>query len=187
MKLRIQHYLLNIHFIALIIAILNSIVKNLTRYSLAGHIELGIELLVTISGLLLFFLYLQPFKKINYYFSVYAVIAFFLLIGLIFRGLVWGLVLSVILFPLIPDDIEYEENGIVVSTPFQGFMTPCCTYQIKERQLLLFEKEHGVMELGEEGPIDFETMTIKSSEDVIEITYSTNFAKDVIKKKEIKK
>lgn len=97
-----------------------------------------------------------------------------------------GLVLSLFLLPLMPDDKEFEENGVIISAPHQGFMALCCPYQIKERQLLIFEKDQGVWELEGEGPIDFRTVKINSSENEIEITYSTNFDKGVIKKKKIK-
>jgi hypothetical protein len=187
MKTRLWKILKRIHFIALTIAILNSLFKNFTTYSLEGKIEFGIEILTVISGLTLFVFYLKPFKKINYYLSIYAIIAIFLIIGLIFRGIFWGLVLTVVLFPIIPDDKEFEENGIIISTPFQGFMARCCSYEIKERQLLIFEKNYGIWELEGEGPIDFETVKINSTDSEIEITYSTDFDKGVIKKKENKK
>lgn len=187
METRLRKILIRIHFVALTIAILNSLFKNYTIYSLEGNIEFGIEILTAISGLTLFFFYLKPFKKINFYFSIYATIAFFLIIGLIFRGILFGLILFVLLFPIIPDDKEFEENGIIISTPFQGFMARCCSYEIKERQLLIFEKNYGIWELGGEGSIDFETMKINSNDREIEITYSTDFDKGVIKKKKIKK
>lgn len=176
-----------IHFVALSIAILNSLFKNFTTYSLEGNIEFGIEMLTVMSGLTLFFFYLKPFKKTNFYFSIYPTIAALLILGLIFRGIFWALVLSVVLFPLIPNDKAFEENGITISTPFQGFMAPCCSYQIKERQLLLFEKDYGKWNLEGEGPVNFETVKINSNVNEIEITYSTDFDKGVIKKKKIKK
>lgn len=187
MKTRLRKIFIRIHFVTLAIAILNSIFKNITAYSLEGNIEFGIEVLTVISGLTLFFFYLKPIKKINYYFSIYATVALFLLIALVFRGLFLGLILSVLLFPIMPDDKEFEEKGIIVSTPYQGFMARCCSYQIKERQLLIFVKDYGQWDLEGEGPIDFETVKINSSEKDIEITYSTDFDKGLIKKKKIKK
>lgn len=187
MKTRLRKILKRIHFVALTIAILNSLFENFTFYSLEGNIEFGIEILTVISGLTLFFFYLKPFKTINYYFSIYATVAFFLIIGLIFRGIFGGLVLSILLYPIIPDDKEFEENGIIISTPFQGFMARCCSFEIKERQLLIFEKNYGIWELEGEGQIDLETVKINSNDSEIEITYSTDFEKGVIKKKKIKK
>ena len=164
MKTRLRKILMRIHFIALTIAILNSLFKYFTTYSLEGNIEFGIEVLTVISGLTLFFFFLKPFKRINLYFSIYATVASFLIIGLIFRGLFWGLVLSVLLFPLIPDDKQFEENGIIISTPFKGMIASCCSYQVKERKFLLFEKDYGELEVEGGGPIDFETVNLITKE-----------------------
>ena len=185
MKSRLWEILIRIHFTTLSVAILNALIKLLTAYSLEGNIEFGVKVLTVISGLILFFFYLKPFKKINFYFLIYATIAGLLVIGLILRGIFWALILSVVLFPLTPDDKEFEENGIIISRPFQGFMAPCCSYQIKERQLLIFEKDYGIWE--GVGPIDFESVKIKSNDSEIEITYSTDFNKGAIKKKKIEK
>lgn len=185
MKTRLRKILIRIHLTTFTIAILNALIKTLTAYSLEGDIEFGVKILIVVSGLILFFFYLKPFKKINFYFSIYATITALLILGLIFRGIFWALVLSVVLFPLVPNDKEFEENGIIISTPFQGFMALCCSYQIKGRQLLIFEKDYGKWELEGEGPIDFETVKINSNDNEIEITYSTDFDKGVIKKKKI--
>ena len=187
MKMRLRKILTRFHIATLTIAILNTFVKNLSPYSLAGNIEYGIEILTVISGFTLFFFYLRPFKKINFYFSIYATVAFFLIIGLLFRGIFWGLVLSVLLFPIIPDEKEFEEKGIIISTPFQGFMSACCSYQIKERQFMIFEKDYGIWKLEGEGPIDFETVKIRTSDNEIEIAYTTDFDEGSIKKKIIKR
>lgn len=185
MKTRLRKILIRIHFIALTIAVLNSLFKNFTTYSLEGNIEFGIEILTAISGLTLFFFYLKPFKKINYYFSISATVSFFLIFGLIFRVFILGFVLSILLFPMIPDDKKFEENGIIIATPFQGFITACCSYQIKERQLLIFEKDYG--RIITEGPISFETVRIHSTETEIELTYSTGYDNELINKKKINK
>lgn len=187
MKTRLRKILIRTHLVALTIAISNFLFKNFTYYSLEGNIEFGIEILTVISGLTLFFFYLKPFKKINFYFSIYATVGVLLIVGLIFRGIFWAIVLSVILFPLIPDDKKFEEKGIIISTPFQGFMARCCSYKIRELQLLTFEKDYGKWNLEGEGPIDFETVKINSDDNEIEITYSTDFDEGVIKKKKVKK
>jgi len=187
MKTRLPKILIRIHFVALTIAILNSLFKNFMAFSPASEIEFGIKILIVISGLILFFFYLKPFKKINTYFSIYAIAGIFLIIGLIFRGIFGALIISIILFPIIPNVKEFENNGVIISTPFQGFMAPCCSYQIKERQLLIFERDYGIFELEGEGPIDFETMNINQSESEILLTYSTDFDKGIVKSKIVKR
>ena len=187
MRTRLREILIRIHLIILAIVILNALIKSLTAYSLEENIEFGVKILAVISGLILFFFYLKPFKKIDFYFSIYTAIAVILIIGLIFRGIFWALVLSVVLYPLVPDDKEFEENGIIISTPFQGFMASCCSYQIKERQLLMFEKDYGKWNLEGEGPVDFKAVKVNSYDDEIEIIYSTDFDRGEIKRKKIEK
>ena len=185
--MRLRKILIRIHLTVLTAAILNALINSLTTYSLEGNIEFGVKILAVISGLVLFFYYLKPFKKVSFYFSIYPIIGVLLILGLIFRGIFWALVLSVVLFPLIPDDKVFEENEIIISTPFQGFMARCCSYKIKERQLLIFERDYEKWELEGDGPIDFETVKINSSEKEIEITYSTDFDEGIMKKKIIKR
>lgn len=186
MKIKLRKILMRIHFGALTMAIMNTLFKNFTTYSLEGDIELSIELLTAISGLTLFFFYLKPFKKINFYFSIYAVITLLSIVTLIFKILFLGFILMIILYPIFPDEKEYEKDGIIISVPFGGFMSRCCPYEIKERKLLIFEKSYGIIE-SEGGPIDFETISIESTKDQIELIYSTDFDKEMIKKKIINK
>lgn len=185
MKSKLIKRLIRIHFVALAVAIINSIFDNFTVYSLEGNIELIIEIFIAITGLILFFFHLKPFKKLNYYFSIYALTSFFLILGLIVRGFFWGLVLSIFLFPIIPDDKYFEENEIIIIRPYQGMLSMCCTYQVKERQAIFFEKDIGMLNL--ESPIDFETVDIDKSETEIIVFYSTDSDKGIVEKKIIKR
>jgi len=182
MEVRLRKVLIRVHFIMLATAILNSLLKVFSTYSLESNLELILKLAAVISGLTLFFFYLKPFKMINLYFSIYAFMTLFLTIGIIFRGVFWGVALSIILYPIIPDQKKYEKNDIIISIPFKGFISSCCSYQIKERQLLLFEKNYGVFE--SEGPIDFNTLKMEKTKNEVELSYSTEFE---IKKIQINK
>lgn len=181
MKPKHTKILTKIHFSALIIALLNFVFNELSAYSLDGITELVIEISAVISGFLLFFFNLRPFKKINFYYIIYPLSAFLLIVGLIFQGLFWVIVLSIILYPIIPDQKKFEQDGIIISIPYRGFMAPCCSYQLKERKLLLFEKEYAIFE--SDGPIDFETLKMENTVNYVELTYKTDFGEETIKKK----
>ena len=156
--------LIRIHFSALTIAIFNFLFNELTPYSLEGTIELVVEITAILSGFLLFLFYFRPFKKINFYFSIYPMMVCIIIFAIIFKSLFWLIVLSIILFPLI-------------STPYQGFMAHCCSYQLKERKLLLFEKEYPIF--NSEGPIDFETLKIEQSKNYFELIYKADFGEEI--------
>lgn len=169
--------LIKIHFSALTIAIFNFLFNELTPYSLEGIIELVVEITAILSGFLLFLFYFRPFKKINFYFSIYPMMVCIIIFAIIFKSLFWLIVVSIILFPLIPDQKKFEQDGIIISTPYQGFMAHCCSYQLKERKLLLFEKEYPIF--NSEGPIDFETLKIEQSKNYFELIYKADFGEEI--------
>lgn len=168
-----------IHFILLTIAILNTLFKSISSYSFTYNLEYSIEILVIISGLVLFFYYLTPFDKISYYFTIYAIIGFITLLGVIFRGMFWGIIMIVVLYPIIPDEIKYERDNIIIYSPFGGLMSMCCSYQVKEKKCYFFEKSYDIFELN--GAVDFESMKISSTDSTIELTYFIQYEEGVRK------
>lgn len=185
MRVRFRNIVLRIHFIALVVAVLNAIVKSVTSFSLEGNIEFGVELLVWVSGLALFFSYFTQLRGKRYYFLIYPVALFILFVGLIFRGLLWAMLLSILFYPIIPDGKEYEHNGIIISTPFQGVMGMCCNYKVKERYLFIFEKNHGLLEV--QGSIDFDQVRVNSNDEQISITYYSPLDENVTKTRVFRK
>ncbi|MGD1848991.1 MAG: hypothetical protein ACFB10_26665 [Salibacteraceae bacterium] len=185
MKKRFRIELLRLHFTALAIAVLNSISKYAIAYSLESRMEMGIQLLTALSGLALFFFYLKPFRRKLLYFSIYALTGFLFSIGLIFRGVFWGMVLSVLLFPVMPNTTRFEKDGIIISTPYRGFLAACCIYQVKERHLLIFERHYDVWY--SQGPIDMALVNVRSDRNSIEVTYPSHDQEGVFLSKTIKK
>ncbi len=184
MKTKFNILLTKIHFSTLLLAIFNYLLNELTEFSLESRVELTVELIAVLSGITLFFLFLLPFKKIIFYYAIYPIACAMLIAGILFRGIFGAIVLSIILFPIIPDQKEFEQDGIIISNPYGGFLATCCSYQMKERKLLFFEAEYGRFE--SDGPIDFETIKIKENTNSIEISYKTDFSNEIIKKKILK-
>jgi len=185
MKTTIQQTILRTHFVALALAIVNAVFKFVTVYSLAANIEFIVEMITVLSGLLLFFLYRKQFKNLSTYFSIYPVASILLIAALALRGIMGVFIISVLIFPIIPDQQEYTQDGITIYTPFKGFMTPCCPYQVRERKLLFFEKDLGDFDSEGGGPIDYETVQMKQTDEEIVLTFETGFDKGVVKKKVI--
>ncbi|MGM0579988.1 MAG: hypothetical protein ACQETL_04875 [Bacteroidota bacterium] len=127
---------------------------------------------------------MKPFRRISIYFSIYAILSFFLLVGLVFRGILGAIIISIILFPIIPKDRKYENNDFIISTPFQGFLAPCCTYQLDEKIFFIFENNYGTFDT--EGPINFETINIELKEQGIELTFNTDFDENLNDQHKIK-
>jgi hypothetical protein len=185
MKLKLKKTLIITHLIALTLSVLNVICKNVISFCLNDKIELTLELYTAISGFMLFFFFLKPFKSINLYFSIFALMATFGIIMLVFRSYFFSFLLIVIAYPIFPDQVKYEKDDIVITVPFQGFMNRCCYYEIKEKKLI-FIKSYGIIE-SYNGPIDFETMKINSNKNEIQLIYKTNFDDKVFYKTKIKR
>lgn len=181
-KDKLRKLLMKIHFSALALAILNYFIKEISYYSFEGNIEFGIIILTLISGLVLFFFYS---KKINLYFSIYALISIFFVAGILLRGFLGIVILSILLYPVDMDDKHYEKNGLIISTPFDGFLGSCCKYELKERKFLVFEKKYGTFETN--GSINFETLKIIHGEREVQLNYTTDTEKDLIKAKKIQR
>lgn len=131
--------------------------------------DLILKIIVALTGLTLFFYYLKPFKKINLYFSIYAIFAGLLIVSLILRGISGGLLASVLLFPFYPDQLAFQQDNVRIYMPYQGFMAACCKYEIREEKMLIFEKNYG--QLDAQGKIDFANARIINDENEIRLSY----------------
>lgn len=173
-----KNNLLRIHFISLAIVIINYLSIGFSNIHLRADVFYGIKIIMAITGIILFFIHLKPFKKINIYFSIYSILLLSLLIGIIFRGFLLVIILTIVLFPFMPGTKKMEENGIVIYTPFKGFLSPCCYYEVKERKLILFEKDCGDFK---DGQIDENSFKIIQTDHSIEISYELNTGKSEMK------
>ena len=160
-----------VHWLLLGLLLINALSWKVFDFSFAQEVTLIGKVLLMLSGLILFMLYLKPFKKVNWYFSIYPISLGLALYALLIRGILGAIILSIFLAPFHPAMKEFEQDGIVVSTPYEGFMSPCCTYQVKERKWLFFEKRY--KEFSTEGAIKFETMVLKAQKEKVHLLFST--------------
>ncbi|WP_417860438.1 hypothetical protein [Winogradskyella sediminis] len=93
------------------------------------------------SGITLFFWNFKPFKKIGFYFGFYVITPILTLLFWLFGGIFFGIIASIVLYPIQPNDIEIEKNNFVIYQENQGFLGMCCPYKITEKRLLILEKK----------------------------------------------
>ena len=184
MKPKAKHILTRLHIVSLAIVVSNWTMESVSAFSLTNWLEMVFESLVIISGLGLFFVFLRPFRKINWYFSLYAIWAIIIPTGFLIGGIFWGVTLSILLHPIWPDRLESKQGEICVYDNAKGFMSMCCQYNVTEQKLWILEKEIG--EFYTEGQIDPKSIKIQNSTNLVEVKYSTDFEKE-IEKIEIKK
>jgi hypothetical protein len=86
------------------------------------------------------------------YFSFYAISAVLTGLFFLFGGIFLAILSSLVLYPIVPKQTEYKTEKIIIYDRFQGFMAPCCSYDVVEPKLYIFEKHLGYINI--EKPID---------------------------------
>jgi len=82
---------------------------------------------------------------------------------------------SLFLFPIAPNELNFEKDNLKVYTKFQGFLSGCCTYEITEQKLFFFQKH--IVELRHED-VDFENFDLNLNADTINIKIQENHYND---------
>ncbi|MFY8187263.1 MAG: hypothetical protein ACOVLC_04820 [Flavobacterium sp.] len=147
-----------IHFYLLGITLLNFTLKSTIDISLNYRFSYLITILVYFSGIILFFWNFKPFKKRVIYYCIYFITPILTLLFWIFGGIFFGIVASIVLYPIKPNDIEIEKNNFVIYHKNQGFLGKCCPYEITEKQFLVLERKIKEIDLNNE--IDFNENSI---------------------------
>ena len=117
-----------------------------------------ITLIIYASGIILFFWNYKLFKKASLYFGFYAITPILTLLFWLFGGFFFGIITSIVLYPIQLNHIEIEKNAFVIYQKTQGFLGMCCTYEITEKQFLLLERR--IKEINLNNEIEFNDTSI---------------------------
>ena len=61
----------------------------------------------------------------------------------LFGGIFLAILSSLVLIPIVPKQTEFKTEKIKFYDSFQGFMARCCSYEVVEPKLYIFEKHLG--------------------------------------------
>ncbi len=126
-----KNYIYKFHFYLLIFLIAHFIFGKLIGCGFSQPIVFGFKIMLYITGFVLFFWSLKPFKKMTIYFFYYfltPVIAFF---GYVFGGIfLVGIFGSILLFPIFPKQKAFEKEDIIVYHANQGLKN-----QLKKKEI----------------------------------------------------
>lgn len=139
---------LKIHLISLTILLINFLINSFFDINLASTLSLCVKIIFYISGAILFFYYLKPFKKIVLYFSIYVFSPIIIFFSWLTDGLIGALLSSFLIFFFNPNDVRFENDEIQIKTKFEGLIGMCCKYEVIEKKFFLFEKIMGEFEFG---------------------------------------
>jgi hypothetical protein len=140
------------HFYLLGFVLINFGTGIITGYKLNQSLTFILKVILYLTGLILFIKTLRPFKKIAVYYSFYAISVVLTGLFFLFGGIFFAVLSSLVLFPIVPKQIEYKTETIKIYDRFQGFMAHCCSYEVVEPKLYIFEKHLGYINI--EKPID---------------------------------
>lgn len=147
-KIRLEKW----HFYLLGTVLINFGIGLMTGYRLNQNLTFILKVILYLTGLILFLTTFRPFKKIAIYYSFYAISVVLTGLFFLFGGIFLAILSSLILFPIVPKQTEYKTETIKIYDRFQGFMARCCSYEVVEPKLFIFEKYLGYINI--EKPID---------------------------------
>lgn len=147
-KIRLEKW----HFYLLGAVLINFGIGIITGYRLNQNLTFFLKIILYFSGLILFLTTLRPFKKIVFYYSFYAISGVLTGLFFLFGGIFLAILSSLVLFPIVPKQTEYQTETIKIYDRFQGFMARCCSYEVVKPKLYIFEKHLGYINI--EKPIN---------------------------------
>jgi hypothetical protein len=140
------------HISILVFVLTHFVLGIFTGYRLQEYLVFSLKVLVYISGFILFVQALKPLKTIAIYYSFYALTALLTGMLMLFGVIFFAIVSALFLFPIVPKEAVFATDELIIYSRFQGFMAPCCSYEVVVPQTLLLEKHLGFIHV--ENPID---------------------------------
>lgn len=132
--------LIRVHICLLVFVVLNFAVEELFGYRVHAGVTFYLKVLLYVSGILLFLKTLRPFRPVAVYFSYYALTPVIFSLFFIFGGISLALVNSIVVYPISPKPIAYDDNTLKIYESFSGFMGSCCQYEVIHQEAVLFER-----------------------------------------------
>lgn len=127
-------------------------IGQITGYSLNQNISFILKVILYLTGIILFLTTIRPFKKLAIYYSLYALAGVLTGLFALFGGVFLAILSSLVIFPIVPKQTAYKTETIRIYDRYQGFMARCCSYEVVEPKLFMFEKHLGYINI--ERPID---------------------------------
>src|SRR4051812_13242726 len=112
--------LIRIHFIILAVIALNSICRSFFDITFSSYLLYPLKVGLWLTGIILFFYYFKPFKKIAIYFFYYTLLPIVAIIGGSLGGIFSAILLSFLAFPFFENNTVKTVENYKISVPFQG-------------------------------------------------------------------
>ncbi|MBA6152090.1 hypothetical protein [Gelidibacter maritimus] len=131
------------HFLALLLVLHHILMQWVFDIGFQQSLLFWIKMIVVISGLLIAIRFFKTLKWRQFYFALYPLGVAIFSFGFMFRGILGGILMSTIQYPIIADEVAYQKENITIYTKYTGFFSRCCTYRITASYYKILEKEIG--------------------------------------------
>lgn len=175
----LKKILFSIHIISLFIVGLHLLSSYCFNFGLAQNLLLYIKLGAITSGFFIAILFFKQLNRKRFYFGMYPLGMAIFIFGYFFRGILGGLLMSMILFPVVPDEVAFQQESTTIYTKYTGFFSLCCTYGIYENIYTVFEKKYG--EFMVEGQSELKVKHLENASKVLKLTYKDYVYDDLVK------
>jgi hypothetical protein len=157
------------HFYILVFMLLHFVLGIVTGYSIHEYVIFSLKVMVYITGLVLFLQSLKPLKTMAIYYGFYALSLIIAGLAALFGGMFFAILSSLVLFPIVPKQAVFETDELKIYSRFQGFMAPCCSYEVVKPEWVLFEKHLGYIHV--EQPVNRSSDYFKLNGNKVIYTY----------------
>lgn len=157
------------HFLALLLVLHHVLMRWLFDIGFQQSLLFWIKIVVIASGALIALRFFKTLKWRRFYFALYPLGVAIYLFGFMFRGILGGILMSAIQYPIIADEVAYQKETITIYTKYTGFFSRCCTYRITASYYKILEKEIG--DFSTEGQDSLIVKSLKNTTTQLTVTF----------------
>jgi hypothetical protein len=108
-----------------------------------------VKYVVYLTGILLFFITIRPFRKQSLYYSMYLLSPVIIFVSWLLDGLFGAILASIFLAILYPSQKAFQQGEYVFYQKFPGFLGSCCTYDVVQNRLLILQRKQAELRITE--------------------------------------
>ncbi len=111
---------IRLHFLLLTLLLCNFGLNAIVGFGLNSSLIVVLKSVLYLTGVVLFFISLKPFKKIAIYYSFYIMTPVVLVAFYFIHGIFLGLLSSLLIAPMMPVKADYSKDDIKIYSKFNG-------------------------------------------------------------------
>ena len=172
-EMTLKQKLKQIHFSLLIFVLANFIIMLFLSTGLHVNVIFVLKVIIYLTGLVLFFMTIKPFKKQSLYFSIYLLSPLLIFISWLADGLFGAVLASIFLFIFYPPEKKFQDGDYVFYEKFQGFLGSCCTYDIVHNKFLILQTKEAELRITDEHSFERSEFRVTNNKGYLRVNMET--------------